>query len=164
MKNSIVIFETYYGTSKSTANVIANVLEKEKAIDVREKNIKINKCSNVIFVFAFHGKDTAIKIKKFIERHKMELKHKNIAFVGVGLRKEDLENYLNTLYDKIYGTIITKEFVNGELRVSKLTKKDKDTLKKFLSSVNMILKDMGRFNIEEAYFAGIRIKELLKKK
>lgn len=164
MKNSIVIFESYYGTSKITANIISEILEEEKAFDIKEKNIKINKCKNVIFVFAFHGKDTAVRIKKFMYRHKMDLRDKKIAFVGVGLKKEDLESYLNTLYDRISGTIITKEFVSGELRVNKLTKKDKVTLKKFLSSVNMTLKDMGRFNIEEAYFTGIRIKELLMKK
>ena len=43
------------------------------------------------------------------------------------------------------------EFIEGELRINKLSLKDKNIIKSFLEKVNMEFKDMGSFNEDEVY-------------
>ena len=55
MKNNIITYETYYGTSKRTAEILALIIGNAKVYSIDDAPKDISMYDNVISVFAFHG-------------------------------------------------------------------------------------------------------------
>ena len=89
MNNSIVTYETFHGSAKKVAEVIAAKLNC-KCINVNTpfEAEDLSAINNVILVFNFRGPYTAQLTKLYMNRVKDQLKTKNVILVGEGLFSE----------------------------------------------------------------------------
>lgn len=161
MKNNLIIYETYYGISKKVAEAFALILGNAKVYDVKDAIKDVKSYDNIICVFAFHGYTTAEQTKKYIKSIEENIKEKTLGVVGVGLSKNDIKNYVMSIAKTISKNIDFVDFVEGELRVDKLTEDDRHTLEDFLKTQNMKLIDMGKFEIKNACKRAISVREIL---
>lgn len=163
MKQNLITYETYYGTAKKVADIFSLILGNSKVVEISKATEDIKVYENIIMIFAFHGYKTGEKTKEYIKKNKDTLINKDIALIGVGLTKKDINNYS----EKICGVLGRKadiiEFVQGELRVNKLTEEDKKILQEFLIKQNIKLMDMGMFKISEACNVVLKCRETLMK-
>ena len=74
-----------------------------------------------------------------------------------------MSNYRKVIEDYIQREADFVRFIEGEVRVNKLTKQDKDILEGFFKTQNIKFMDMGKFKIEEVCKNGCEIKEILNK-
>lgn len=161
MKNTIIIYETHYGTSKKVANIFKSIIDRSKVYNIKSVPKNIQNYNNVIIVFSFHGYDTAWKIKKYVSSMKEVFTDKKILIIGVGLQQSNMDNYMKSLREAIGREEDYSEFVEGEIKVSKLTDQDVVILLKFCKKYNMEFKDMGEFNEKEVYDLALKYKNLL---
>lgn len=161
MRNNLIIYETYYGTAKRVANIFSLILGNAKVLDINDGINNMYAYENIILVFAFHGYKTAEKIKQCINENKQEFKEKNIALIGVGLSKRDLDNYSKEICSVLEKSADIIEFVQGELRINKLVQEDKIILKKFLEEQNIKLMDMGKFKVNDACNIAYKCRDFL---
>lgn len=161
MKQNLITYETYYGTAKKVAEIFSLVLANAKVVEVDKVVNNINSYENIIMIFAFHGYKTAEKTKEYIKRNKEILINKNISLIGVGLSKKDMDNYTEKICNILGKKVDVIEFVQGELRVNKLTKEDEEVLERFLTKQNIKLMDMGKFKVSEACNVAYKCREIL---
>ncbi|MDO4535228.1 MAG: flavodoxin domain-containing protein [Clostridium perfringens] len=163
MKKNLIIYETYYGTSKKVAEIFSLILGNAKVLDIKQATVNINRYENIILVFAFHGYETAEKTKEYLKKNSYILMDKNIALIGVGLNRKDIDNYSKDICSVLERKANIIEFIQGELRVNKLTEDDKKILEEFLTKANIKLMDMGKFKISEACNIALKCRGILNK-
>ncbi|MBE6052134.1 MAG: flavodoxin [Clostridium sp.] len=161
MRKNLIIYETNYGTSKKVAKIFSLILGASKVFNINDNPNNINVYDNVVFIFGFHGYTTAEKINKYIADNREELLKKRIAIIGVGISKQDLNRYSDVLTTTLQKDVDFKEFIEGELRLNKLTDEDKKELEGFLAKVGMPFIDMGKFKPEQAYEVAEKCTEVI---
>ncbi|BCZ47656.1 hypothetical protein psyc5s11_37230 [Clostridium gelidum] len=163
MRSTLLISESYYGTSKKVADILSLILGPAKHVEIDEELPEVSKYNNIVLVLGFYGFNTADKLKKYLSSIKDIIKNKRIAIVGVGL----LENYINNDVLSIEKAMNREadiiNFVQGEIRVEKLTKDDKKILKAFLKEKRIPLTDMGSLNKKEILDIGSKLAKVLNK-
>lgn len=161
MRKSIVIYETKYGISKKVAEIFSLILGAAKMVDIKDAPADITNYDNAVLIFGFCGYKTAEKMKEYLSVNKEKFLSKRVAVIGVGLSAEDLDRYADDVCKQIGKKADVTEFIQGELRVDKLTSEDKKILASFLNKVGMSLKDMGEFKVEEACNIASKCAEVL---
>lgn len=151
MRSTLFISESYYGTSRRVSDILALVLGYGKSMDIKEVPQDISKYNSLVFVFSFHGFDTAKKIKEYLDCSRETFMNKKIAIIGVGLLKKDLNNYISDIEKSMGRKADIVEFVEGELKLNKLTKVDKNIIQKFFNKMHMPIKDMGKFEESKVF-------------
>lgn len=163
MSRSIVTYETFHGSAKKVAEVIAaklgckciNVDTPFEAEDLRELD-------TVILVFNFRGPYTAQLTKLYLSRVKDQLKNKNVILVGEGLFSEkEFPIVAQEIYDNNPSRTFNKFFVNGQLRVETLFPEEKALLKKFSELTGMVIQDMGQLDLDKAEAVACEIEALV---
>ncbi|MBQ6868765.1 MAG: hypothetical protein IJO16_08860 [Clostridia bacterium] len=163
MKKSIVTYETFHGSAKKVAQIIAeklgckciNVDTPFEAEDLREIN-------NVILVFNFRGPYTAQLTKLYLSRVKDQLKTKNVILVGEGLFSEkEFPIVAQEIFDNNPSKTFNKFFVNGQLRVATLFPEEQALLAKFSELTGMVIKDMGELDLKKAEEVALEIEKLV---
>ena len=152
MNNSIVTYETFHGSAKKVAEVIAAKLNC-KCINVNTpfEAEDLSAINNVILVFNFRGPYTAQLTKLYMNRVKDQLKTKNVILVGEGLFSEkEFPIVAEEIYSATPSRTFNKFFVNGQLRVATLFPEERALLKKFSELTGMEIKDMGELNLDRA--------------
>lgn len=151
MRSTLFISESHYGTGKRVADIVSLVLGYGKNVDIKDAPQDIIKYNSLVLVFSFHGFNTAEKLKKYLSCLKSSLKNKKIAVIGVGLSKNDMDNYLYDIEKSMDRKADIVEFVEGQLRIDKLNEDDKCILTNFLNKMHMPLKDMGEFEESKVF-------------
>ena len=130
---TIVTYETFHGSAKKVAEVIANKLNcKYINIDTPFEAEDLKEIDNIVLVFNFRGPYTAQLTKLYLSRVKDQLKNKNVILVGEGLFSEkEFPIVADEIYINNPSKTFTKFFVNGQLRVDTLFPEEKALLKKF---------------------------------
>lgn len=146
MKYNLFVYESNYGTSKRTAEILSLILPASTYVDVSVAPKDITKYNNIILVFGFYGINTAIKIKEYLNDIKDQLGDKKVGIIGLGLSDKDLINYATQVCNAMDKEADFIEFVQGELRVNKLAPDIKESLKSYLGDKGVELVDMGKFN------------------
>ena len=86
MNNVIVTYETFHGSAKKIAQVIAGRLGcKCINIDTPFEAEDLSKTDTLILVFNFRGPYTAQLTKLYLSRVKEQVRKKNVILVGEGL-------------------------------------------------------------------------------
>ena len=161
MKTSLMLYETYYGISKKVSDIFSKIIGNSKVLTISTKVEDISVYDNIFFIFSFHGYETAEKTKEYIKKVRDIIKDKKIILIGVGLYKKDIENYSKSICDILSRKADYMEFIEGELRVNKLTDKDKEVLEKFLTTQNIKLMDMGKFKVKECCDLAAKYREII---
>ena len=162
MHNTIMFYEGKYGTSKKTAEVIAYILGNTKTYTIKEAPKTLDNYENVIFVFGFYGYETAQIIKTFVKNVKDQLRSKKIGIIGIGISKIDFQKQLNEIGILLERTEDISEFVEGELRLNKLSQEDYNVIKMFLKKAGMPVKDYGNFKIENVVAVADKFVQIMK--
>lgn len=163
MRNTLFISESHYGTGKRVADILSLVLGYGKSVDIKDAPPYADKYNSLVLVISFHGLDTAKKLKEYLSSIKMSLKNKKIAVIGVGLVKNDMDNYLLDIEKSMDRKADIVEFIEGQLRVKYLTDNDKDILTKFFNKMHMKLMDMGKFEESKVFEICDRLSGVLNK-
>lgn len=163
MRNTLFISEGHYGNSKRVAEILALVLGYGKSIDISNAPKDISKYDNLVLVFSFYGHHTAEKLKKYLSGKKDILKNKRIAIAAVGLCEKDIDNYVSSIERVMDKEANVVDFVEGEIRVDKLTEDDKKTLTEFLKKSEIELVDMGSFNEKRVFEIASKFSRILNK-
>lgn len=66
MRSSLIIYESYYGTSKKVSEIFAKIVGNSKVISINNHVDDISIYDNIFLIFSFHGYDTARQIKEYI--------------------------------------------------------------------------------------------------
>ena len=161
--NSIVTYETFHGSAKKIAQVIAEKLDcKCINIDTPFEAENLKDIKNIIFVFNFRGPYTAQLTKLYMSRVKDQLREKNVILVGEGLFSEKEFPIVADEINRNYPSkTFNKFFVNGQLRVDVLFPEEIALLNKFSELTGMEIKDMGNLDLEKAQEVSDSIKELI---
>ena len=161
--NSIVTYETFHGSAKKVAQVIAEKLGcKCINIDTPFEAENLKDIKNIIFVFNFRGPYTAQLTKLYMSRVKDQLREKNVILVGEGLFSEKEFPIVADEINRNYPSkTFNKFFVNGQLRVDVLFPEEIALLNKFSELTGMEIKDMGNLDLEKAQEVSDSIKELI---
>lgn len=166
MNDTVVTYETFHGSAKKVAEVIASKLNCNYLnIDTPFEIEDLNKINNIIMVFNFRGPYTAQLTKLYLNRVKEQLKDKNLFLVGEGLFSEKefpiVAGEINKSYpSKTFNTY----FVNGQLRINTLSKEEKNLLNKFSEITGMEIKDMGELDLKKAEEVAIEIEKMINSK
>ena len=163
MKNTIVTYETFHGSAKKVAEIIAGTLDcKCINIDTPFEAEDLSVIDNLILVFNFRGPYTAQLTKLYLSRVKDQLKNTNVILVGEGLFSEkEFPVVADEIYTSNPSRTFHKFFVNGQLRVATLFPEEKVLLAKFSELTGMEIKDMGELDIAKANAVAAEIKDLL---
>ena len=163
MNNVIVTYETFHGSAKKIAQVIAGRLGcKCINIDTPFEAEDLSKTDTLILVFNFRGPYTAQLTKLYLSRVKEQLKKKNVILVGEGLfSQKEFPIVAQEIYDTTPSKTFNTFFVTGQLRVETLFPEEQALLKKFSELTGMEIKDMGQLDLERAEEVAGEIEELL---
>lgn len=162
MLNTLIIYEGKYGASKKISEVVAYIFGNTKVCAVDEAPKVLDHYQNVIFVFGFYGYDTAKKIKLYIKEFKHQFGSKKIGMIGVGISKSDLPKQLNEISVLLEQAEDIYEFVEGELRLNKLSKEDYNSIKIFSEKIGMPVKDCGNLKIEKIIEVAEKFMKIMK--
>ena len=163
MSNVIVTYETFHGSAKKIAQVIAGRLGcKCINIDTPFEAEDLSKTDTLILVFNSRGPYTAQLTKLYLSRVKEQLKKKNVILVGEGLfSQKEFPIVAQEIYDTTPSKTFHTFFVTGQLRVETLFPEEQALLKKFSELTGMEIKDMGQLDLEGAEKVAGEIEELL---
>lgn len=152
MNKTIVTYETFHGSAKKVAEVIANQLGcKCINVDTPFEAEDLSQIDNVVLVFNFRGPYTAQLTKLYLSRVKDQLKKKNVILVGEGLFSEkEFPIVADEIYNSTPSRTFHKFFVNGQLRVDTLFPEEQALLKKFSELTGMVITDMGELDLNKA--------------
>ena len=164
MNNVIVTYETFHGSAKKIAQVIAGRLGcKCINIDTPFEAEDLSKTDTLILVFNFRGPYTAQLTKLYLSRVKEQLKKKNVILVGEGLfSQKEFPIVAQEIYDTTPSKTFHTFFVTGQLRVETLFPEEQALLKKFSELTGMEIKDMGQLDLERAEEVAGEIEGLLR--
>ena len=163
MNKTVVTYETFHGSAKKIANIIANKLECNCInIDTPFEIEDLKEIDNLILVFNFRGPYTAQLTKLYLNRVQEQIINKNVILVGEGIFSEKefpmVAKEINQNYpSKTFKTF----FVTGQLRVDSLFPEEKTLLKKFSELTGMEIKDMGELDIAKAEEVASEIEKLI---
>jgi rubrerythrin len=152
MSNSIVLYETFHGSAKKVAEIIAECLHC-KCINVNTpfEAEDLSGIDNVIPVFNFRRPYTAQLTKLYLGRVKAQLKKKNLILVGEGLFSEkEFPIVAEEIYNLAPSKNFERFFVTGQLRVETLFPEEQALLKKFSELTGMVIRDMGELDVNRA--------------
>ena len=163
MKNAIVTYETFHGSAKKVAEIIAAKLDcKCINVDTPFEAEDLREIDHVILVFNFRGPYTAQLTKLYLSRVKEQLKTKNMILVGEGLFSEkEFPIVAEEIYSNNPSRNFKTFFVNGQLRVATLFPEEQALLKKFGELTGMVIQDMGSLDLEKAGLVATEIESLL---
>lgn len=163
MKDVIVTYETFHGSAKKVAEVIANKLNcKCINVDTPFEAENLSELNTVVLVFNFRWPYTAQLTKLYLSRVKDQLKSKNVILVGEGLFSEkEFPVVAEEIYKNNPSKTFNKFFVNGQLRVDTLFPEEKALLAKFSEITGMEIKDMGELDLNKAEEVAQEIERLL---
>lgn len=163
MNNVIVTYETFHGSAKKIAQVIAGRLGcKCINIDTPFEAEDLSKTDTLILVFNFRGPYTAQLTKLYLSRVKEQVRKKNVILVGEGLfSQKEFPIVAQEIYDTTPSKTFHTFFVTGQLRVETLFPEEQALLKKFSELTGMEIKDMGQLDLEGAEKVAGEIEELL---
>lgn len=163
MNNVIVTYETFHGSAKKIAQVIAGRLGcKCINIDTPFEAEDLSKTDTLILVFNFRGPYTAQLTKLYLSRVKEQVRKKNVILVGEGLfSQKEFPIVAQEIYDTTPSKTFHTFFVTGQLRVDTLFPEEQALLKKFSELTGMEIKDMGQLDLERAEEVAGEIEELL---
>ena len=164
MNNVIVTYETFHGSAKKIAQVIAGRLGcKCINIDTPFEAEDLSKTDTLILVFNFRGPYTAQLTKLYLSRVKEQLKKKNVILVGEALfSQKEFPIVAQEIYDTTPSKTFHTFFVTGQLRVETLFPEEQALLKKFSELTGMEIKDMGQLDLERAEEVAGEIEGLLR--
>ena len=162
MLNTLIIYEGKYGTSKKTAEVVGYIFGNTKVCTIEEAPKVLDCYQNVIFVFGFYGYDSAKMTKAYIKEVKKQLSIKKIGIIGVGISNFDLPKQIKGIVVLLERAEDISEFVEGELRLNKLSKEDDDAIKLFSEKIGMPVKDSGNLKIENIIEVAEKFKQIMK--
>lgn len=161
MKKTLVLYETYYGTTRKAAQYFSKIAGNVKLLNVSDTLNDLSCYDNLVLFFAFHGYQTAFDIKEYLKSVKDQLKSKKVILFGVGLYKKDLENYCQDIEKSMGRDADRIGFIEGQLQVNELTASDKEVLSNFLGNHNMHLMDMGKLKLEEVCSLACSFRDIL---
>ena len=163
MKDVIVTYETFHGSAKKVAELIANKLNcKCINVDTPFEAENLSELNTVVLVFNFRGPYTAQLTKLYLNRVKDQLKSKNVILVGEGLFSEkEFPVVAEEIYKNNPSKTFNKFFVNGQLRVETLFPEEKALLAKFSEITGMEIKDMGELDLGKAEEVALEIEKLI---
>ena len=163
MNNTIVTYETFHGSAKKIADVIAKKLNCNCInIDTPYEAEDLTEIDNIILVFNFRGPYTAQLTKLYLSRVKDSLKTKNIILVGEGLFSEkEFPVVADEIHTNNPSKTFNKFFVKGQLRVNTLSKEEKVLLDKFSEVTGIKIVDMGELDLDKALEVANEIEELI---
>ena len=164
MNNVIVTYETFHGSAKKIAQVIAGRLGcKCINIDTPFEAEDLSKTDTLILVFNFRGPYTAQLTKLYLSRVKEQVRKKNVILVGEGLfSQKEFPIVAQEIYDTTPSKTFHTFFVTGQLRVEALFPEEQALLKKFSELTGMEIKDMGQLDLERAEEVAGEIEGLLR--
>ena len=164
MNNVIVTYETFHGSAKKIAQVIAGRLGcKCINIDTPFEAEDLSKTDTLILVFNFRGPYTAQLTKLYLSRVKEQVRKKNVILVGEGLfSQKEFPIVAQEIYDTTPSKTFNTFFVTGQLRVETLFPEEQALLKKFSELTGMEIKDMGQLDLERAEEVAGEIEGLLR--
>ena len=162
MNNTIITYETFHGSAKKVAEIIAETLESNLInIDTPFEAEDLSKIDNLVLVFNFRGPYTAQLTKLYLNRVKDQIKDKNVILVSEGLFSEkEFPIVAEEINELAPSRTFNKFFINGQLRMATLSKEEKVLLDKFAELTKMEIKDMGKLDLERAKKVAEEIREL----
>ncbi|MBU3216077.1 pyridoxamine 5'-phosphate oxidase family protein [Clostridium estertheticum] len=162
MLNTLIIYEGRYGTSKKTAEIVAYILGNTKLCTVEKAPKNLEYYQNIIFVFGFYAYDTAKMIKSYVDVLKEQISIKKIGIIGVGISNFDFPKQLMDFATLLKRTEDISEFVEGELRINKLSQEDYNSIKMFSEKLGMPFKDCGNFKTENVIAVAEKFIKIMK--
>ena len=162
MLNTLIIYEGKHGTSKNTAEIVAYILGNTKFCTVEKAPKDLEYYQNIIFIFGFYAYDTAKMIKSYVNEFKEQISIKKIGIIGVGISNFDFPKQLKEFAGLLKRTVDISEFVEGELRLNKLSKDDYNSVKMFSEKSGMSVKDCGNFKTENVIAVAEKFTKIMK--
>lgn len=163
MRSNLFISEGYDGISKKVADILALVIGYGKSVDINDDPIDMSKYNNIILVFNCYGFNTGKKLKKYLAQTQDILKSKKIAIIGIKSGEKDINNYVTDIEESMDRKADIIDFVQGEIKVDKLTEEDKIILKTFFKKRHMKLEDMEVFEEKEILQVASKLSRILNK-
>lgn len=163
MARSIVTYETFHGSAKKAAQIIAEKLgTKCVNIDTPFEVEDLSAFDQIILCFNFRGPYTAQFTKLYLSRVKDQFKDKAVFLVGEGLFSE---KEFPVVAEEIHKLIPCRSFrtwfVRGQLRMGTLSPEEQALLGKFMELTGMKLQDMGEFDEARAQAVAEEIADLV---
>jgi len=163
MKNTIVTYETFHGSAKKVAGIIADRLDcKCINVDTPFEAEDLREIDNLILVFNFRGPYTAQLTKLYLSRVRDQLKTKNVILVGEGLfSQKEFPIVAEEISTANPSKTFNRFFVNGQLRVATLFPEERALLDRFSQLTGMKITDMGELDLQRAAEVAEEIAALL---
>lgn len=162
MDNTLIIYEGKYGIAKRTADSLGYLIGNTKVCPVIEVVNDLLKYDNVVLVFSFYGPFTGAKTKTYLKTHKESLKDRRIGLIGVGLSDFDFMPQIKDITGIIGKPVDYTYFVEGELRINKISKEDLEALERFKKVTGMEVIDRGNFDINQVIATANTLRPILK--
>lgn len=160
MINTLILYESKYGTGQKTAQAIGYVVGNTRVISVEEMPQSLIAYQNILFVFSFYGPETAHKTKIVLKKFRKEIVEKKLGIVGVGLSEADFKTYLGEV-DLVVGRASDFNcFVGGQMRIKSISKEDLAALKMFEQITGTEVADRGTFDIRQVIELAIKLRDV----
>lgn len=136
----IVLYDSKYGSTESTANWIAEGIREKCATDVEKvSNVKTLDYDLIVIGSPIYGGKPLDTVANFLKKNRSALMGKKVAVFAVfsGIWQEKIPDYLASLKQLVPENVWDARGFTGDLNVSKLDKEDREI-------VEGVFKKMGK--------------------
>lgn len=163
MERCIVTYESFHGSAKKAAQIIAEKLgTKAINIDTPFEVEDLKPYDHVILCFNFRGPYTAQFTKLYLSRVKEQFRTKSVFLVGEGLFSEkEFPIVAEEINKMIPCRKFNRYFIKGQLRMGTLSPEEQALLGTFMKLTGMKLADMGEFDVARAREVAAEIEQII---
>lgn len=145
MRNTLIVYEGNYGTSKKISEIFSYILSMSKIFDILHAPKEIDDYNNLILVFEFNEDNMAKSSIQYLNELKQQLYNIKIGIIGIRNSKGNINNCISDITKLIQNSEKLIAFIDEEF-----DKKVVITLAEhFLNEFNLPDKKMERYLLKQ---------------
>lgn len=149
MRNTVLIYESKYGSTEETVKMMAKVLGPAKYFRVDEYQEKKPDSDLLVIGSPVYREKVDFKIYNFISENAEWLKQTKVALFCTCLAGKEGQKYLKPLSLSLGDSVIASKALGGRLEIDKLDKHDYDSFAAFCVKTGCSFQDVDLLNTKE---------------
>jgi len=155
---TLVLYESRYGSTWEAANIISLIMGPSRRHPLSQFNESCRKFDLIVFGTPIYNGKIHPKLEIFLEAEKDWLSEKNIALFCTCLNGSEGLRVLREVEDQLQGNVLELGVLGGRLEMDRLSERDYQALKEYISREGLPSQGMDLFNKDEVVDWALRLK------
>lgn len=160
MQQTLIIFESKYGTTKEIVEIMTKVLGPAKSVTPNEFSEKDRKADLVIIASPIYYEELIPDIAQFISSNQEWLQEKLVALLGVAMVESVGNEALKPFQEMLGDCVIWLGTTKGRILIHQLTEEDRSEIERFSKITGTPFRDQNLMSYEDVIEKSLMLKEL----